>query len=195
MSQLHALRSDARGIAAVEFAMIAPALIALICGTIDIGYLYMAQSSLTGAVAAAARESASTQERSQADRDTTMRARITAIMTPFRPPAGRDLVITTTAYKKFGDTRPEDYTDSNGNGRYDPPAGGKPGESYVDRNNNGQWDPALPTGNDTGGMGDVVSYTATYPVPHLFAFVFGSMLPYVELKATSVVRNEPVKTV
>lgn len=189
------LRTDARGIAAVEFAMIAPALIALICGTIDVGYLYMAQSSLTGAVAAAARESASTQERTEAQRDATMRARITAIMTPFRPPAGRDLVITTTTYAKFGDTRPEDYTDSNGNGRYDPAAAGKPAEPYVDRNKNGQWDAAVPTGTDTGGLGEVVSYTATYPVPHLFAFVFGSMLPYVELKATSVVRNESVRTV
>ena len=118
-------------------------------------------------------------------------------MRPYLLMPGQQPSVVTVVYHSFGDSRPEDYTDANGNGRYDvavPPA---PAEPFVDRNGNGQWDPALPiAGSKTGAEGDVVSYTATYPVQHLFGFLVRLVFrePGISLKATSVVRNEPVKT-
>ena len=193
MSVLHQLRSDRRGISAVEFSMLAPVMILLISGTIEMGYIYMAQTSLTGAVAAAARESAATQESTMAARDMAMRETITEAMQPFRLADGGQLSINTRVYHDFTSSRPEDYTDANGNGRYDGPAGGFTGEAFTDRNGNGVWDAAgTPTAvNEVGAEGDVVSYTASYPVRRLFGFVIDSP---VTVSATSVVRNEPVKT-
>jgi Flp pilus assembly protein TadG len=190
---LSRLRSDRRGISAVEFSMIAPVMILLISGTIEMGYIYMAQTSLTGAVAAAARESSATQESTMAARDAAMRETITKAMNPFNLADGEELAITTRVYHDFTSSRPEDYTDTNQNGRYDGPADGFTGEAFTDRNGNGIWDAhGAPTAVDeVGGEGDVVSYTATYPVRRLFNFVITSP---VTLTATSVVRNEPVKT-
>jgi Flp pilus assembly protein TadG len=189
--------TDRRAVSAVEFALLAPVMLTLICGAIDLGYLYMAQSSLMGAVSKAARESAATQESSQDARDAAMRATITATMRPYLLVPGQQPSIVTVVYQSFGDSRPEDYTDVNGNGQYDvalPPAAAEP---FVDHNGNGQWDPALPIADSkTGAEGDVVSYTATYPVQHLFDFLTRLVFrePGISLKATSVVRNEPVKT-
>lgn len=194
---LRRLAADLRGISAVEFAMLAPVLILLICGTIDLGYIYVAQSSLTGAVAAAARASSATQESSQADRNAAMQTAIARTMNRFLLVPGQHLAVVATAYRNFSETRPEDYTDTNGNGKYDGPSGSFVGEPYTDRNGNGVWDPALPIANSTvGAEGDVVTYTATFPVQHLFGFLNlgGPGARGVTLRAASVVRNEPVKT-
>jgi Flp pilus assembly protein TadG len=49
------LRRDARGAAAIEFALVAPALILFIIGIAQIGILFMANAGLTHAVAEGAR--------------------------------------------------------------------------------------------------------------------------------------------
>jgi Flp pilus assembly protein TadG len=54
MKQLRILR-DSRGLGAVEFAIIAPALFAIIIGITQLGVLYFANADLRNAVAAGAR--------------------------------------------------------------------------------------------------------------------------------------------
>jgi hypothetical protein len=195
MTRGHLLR-DKRGVSAVEFAMLAPVLLMLICGTIDLGYVYMAQSSLTGAVARAARASVAKQEETQTARDTAMRAAITNTMSDYQPVPGGEVAIESRVYDDFDGARPEPYQDTVANGRYDPPSGTFPGEPFTDRNGNGVRD--LETrykDGTTGETGDVVRYTATYTVQHLFGFISAwNGEPGVHLSATSVVRNEPVKT-
>jgi hypothetical protein len=104
--------------------------------------------------------------------------------------------VNATVYRTFGSSFPEDYIDTNHSGSYDGPSGSFPGESFTDRNGNGVWDADVPisTGATTmGDVGDVVSYSATLPVRHLFGFIgWGST--NVNLKAYAVVRNEAVKT-
>lgn len=191
------LGGDRRGTAIMEFALLAPVLMMIICATIELGYHYMAQTSLTGAVSMAARTSAVTQESSQEARNTKLRAAIAAAMSMYPVEEGKHLTITPTSYAKFGDTFPEQYTDANGNGRYDAPLGPFLGEPFVDRNGNGRWDSAVPKAADsTGEVGDVVSYVATYPLPHMFQFLSGTVLSgrSTNLTAVVVVRNEPVRT-
>lgn len=168
---LRRLGAATQGISAVEFALISPVMFAIICSTIDMGYVYMAQTSLTGAVARAARSSAATQESSQTDRDTTMRAAIAALMTEYKAVPGGELNVISRVYDDFNGAKPEPYTDANTNGRYDPPGGGYPGDPFTDRNGNGVRDLDTPKAGTTGEVGDVVRYTATFTVPHLFGFI------------------------
>ena len=58
------------------------------------------------------------------------------------------------------------------------------------------WDLETPIPGTTGDVGDVVRYTATFPVAHPFAFLNGIAWTGdgVDLTATAVVRNEPVRT-
>lgn len=192
-----ALVRSCRGAAAIEFAMLVPVLVLLVCGTIDLGYVYMAQVNLSNSLAAAARGSSATQERTEAEREAEMRARVTEAMQFFRAVPEEGLEITTKVYANFSGTRPEDYTDVNSNGRYDGPQGVSVGEPFTDRNRNGQWDPELPIeGSTVGSRGEVVNYTATYKVQHLFSHLVSPLWndPGVTLTATSVVRNEPVRT-
>lgn len=187
------LSSDRRGATIVEFALVLPVLLLLICGAIDLGFLYLAQTTLNGALMQGAQVASSSMEKSEQDRLTTLRNGIFASMAAF---SKQQPSVNTTIYRNFGTSFPEDYIDVNHNGAYDGPSGSFPGESFTDRNGNGVWDADVPVtsgANTMGDVGDVVSYSASLPVRHLFAFVgWGSAT--VNLKAYAVVRNEAVKT-
>lgn len=184
------LREDARGVTIVEFAIILPAMLTLICGAIEFGHMLFARVVLEGAVTEAARTATATLETNETQRTSIMRASITKSMSDFGTAPGQSVTITSTVYRDFSTAFPETYTDTNGNGRYDS------GEAYVDRNKNGVWDSAKPvSGSTLGGPGDVVSYTVRFPKRVLFGFV-GSTIGYgggvIPLSASTVVRNEAV---
>jgi Flp pilus assembly pilin Flp len=185
--------NDNRGVTSVEFALIAPVLLLLMCGAIDLGYMYLAQTTLNGAIMQGAQVASSSMERTEAQRLASLRGGVLAAMGAFSP---QQPTVNATIYHTFGSSFPEDYIDTNHSGAYDGPAGAFPGESFTDRNANGVWDADVPitTGATTmGDVGDVVSYSASLPVRHLFGFV-GWSSPNVTLKAYAVVRNEAVKT-
>ena len=190
------LRRDRRGVTAVEFALIAPVMITLICGTIEFGHFFMEQTSLEGALLEAARSASAAQEQSQDDRDLAMRAKVTTAMSEYRVANGQQLTIDTAVYGDFSSASPEPFRDLNGNGVYDPPQGANAGEPFTDRNGNGKWDAAVPKAGKAGDPGDVVSYTAVFPAEYLFGFI-SSMTgrPFIRLKAPVVTRDEPVKTI
>jgi Flp pilus assembly protein TadG len=185
-----ALRSDRRGVTILEFAMILPALLTLICGSIELGHMLFARVVLEGAMTEAARLATASMETKEADRTEIMRTSIKNSMSAFGTAAGQSIRITSTVYRDFSTATPETFTDTNGNGQYDS------GEPYVDRNKNGMWNNAMPVAGSTlGGPGDVVSYTVSFPKRVLFGFI-GSAIGYrggvIPLYASTVVRNEAV---
>ncbi len=183
-----ALRRDRRGVTVVEFAIILPAMLTLICGTIEMGHMILARQVLEGAVVDAARKATASMETGEADRRQIMINSITRSMASFARAPGQPIDIQTKVYADFSSAYPETYTDQNGNGRWDA------SEPYVDRNRNGQWDNATAKTGTLGGPGDVVSYTARFPKRLLFGFVgrFIGSTGTLPLTATTVVRNEAV---
>lgn len=186
---MRCISSDRRGTTIVEFAVILPAMLTLICGTIELGHMIFARQVLEGAVVEAARKATASLEVSESQRTTIMRDSIKQQMANFPTAPGQQINIATTVYADFSSAYPETYTDSNKNGMYDS------GEAYIDRNKNGHWDNATPKTGTLGGPGDVVSYTVTFPKRVLFGYVgrfIGAANGIIPLKATTVVRNEAV---
>ncbi|VWX54346.1 TadE/TadG family type IV pilus assembly protein [Novosphingobium sp. 9U] len=188
-------RGDRRGVAAIEFALIAPVVVLMVVGTIEISHMLTVQVSLDGAVAEAARVAAVRLDQSEDTRDTTMRDYVTKRMSAFPIANGQSVSITTKVYRTFGSSYPEGFTDTNGNGRYDGPFLLFAGEPFDDRNKNGVRDLASQITGKLGGPGDVVAYTAEFPAAlyfDYFSFIAGA--DGFTLKASTVVRNEPVKS-
>ena len=117
------LGSDAHGVALVEFAILAPVMILLLAGAIELGRLAMIRSALEGAVSTAARAARVALDTDEEQRDEDLRRRIVQHMRPFATFPGREISIETNVYRKFGDSYPESYEDLNGNGQYDGPSG------------------------------------------------------------------------
>lgn len=186
------LARERRGVAAVEFAIIAPVLLTIICTTIEMGHLTAVRASLESAIGTAARRAAVSLETDENTRDSAMRTSVTSQMSGFQLAQGGSVSIITAVYRNFGSSYPENFNDTNHNGRYDPATPTTPAESFTDRNNNGKWDPATPVTGKLGGPGDVVSYTATFPSALWFNFLQPIFGQSVTLSATTVLRNEPV---
>ncbi|MET0374345.1 MAG: TadE/TadG family type IV pilus assembly protein [Rhizorhabdus sp.] len=181
-------RHDVRGVTVVEFAIILPAMLTLICGTLEMGHMIFARQVLEGAVVEAARQATASLETDESRRRQIMIASITRSMAAFATAPGQTIDIRTKVYADFSSAYPETFTDTNGNGRYDA------SEPYVDRNRNGQWDDTTAKTGTLGGPGDVVSYTVYFPKRLLFGFVgrFLGRTASLPLNATTVVRNEAV---
>lgn len=187
--RLARLFADRSGVTAVEFALILPAMLTLICGSTEIGHMMFARLVLESAVVDAARIATASIDSSETARDTVMRASIATAMSSFPLAPGRTITIRTKVYRDFSTAYPEPFTDANNNGVYNA------GETYIDRNQNGKRDDAVQISGTMGGPGDVVSITAIYPKRVLFGFLntewaLGSL---VNLSATTVVRNEAVR--
>jgi Flp pilus assembly protein TadG len=179
------LRSSEDGGTAVEFAMVAPALIFMTFAIVEAGLAFAADITLKNATYDAAR----TGRTGFVSKDSTQDAEVKQII---RTEAGvimdaNKLVISSMSYKGFNELKkPEPFTDKNGNGKRDD------GENYTDVNVNGKYD--LDQGaNGYGGTAQVVLYTVTYPwtfhTPVLKEVVGNNGT--IELTATAVVQNEP----
>jgi Flp pilus assembly pilin Flp len=183
------LRRQEDGVAAVEFAMLAPVMLLLLAGTIEAAHFLLVQTTLEGAVSEAARENAVAQTLDEDVRDAAMRARIADIMDSFPVAEGEEMEIVTQVYRTFSGAMPEGFEDLNGNGAYDD------GELFADRNRNGVRDLAMPTGGRMGDVGDVVSYSVTYPVDSFFPFLEGVFGTPLRLTSNAVARNEPERSI
>lgn len=180
------------GVTTIEFAIVAPVLLALICGAIDMGYVYMAQTALEGSLNTAARWNSAAQTTTTEDREANVRAIVAEQMRSFAPVAGQSVSVTLATHRRFAQATPEEFTDINANGKYDPPASNFVGDPFVDRNKNGSWDAAVVHSTSAGGTGDVVRYTAVFPVRYPFGLF--TTEAGLSLTASAVMRNEPVKT-
>ncbi len=157
LKYLHRLRRDENGSYAIEFALIMPTFLMLVMGTFDLGMQMYAKQTLAGVVAQAARDS--TLESNVSDTsavDDRVRERMGVVA------RYGTLAFTRTSYTDYNSVgRPENFTDSNGNGVRNP------GECYEDVNGNSQWD-ADRGSSGSGGASDVVVYQATFTFPRLF---------------------------
>ncbi len=190
---------DDRGVAIIEFALIAPVLFLITFGIIELGMMMATLTSLEGGLKEASRYGIT----GQSPDDSTRIEKIRTILDQHTI----DLIdfseatFTVKTYPSFSmvgqpepfvDSGPGDPEDPNPchNGKYD--ADPLCGESFTDLNGNASWDEDI--GEDGAGMGgEVVSYTVLVPW-HIMTPVFdkvlgtGGSLP---LQATIVVRNEP----
>ena len=175
------IASDGRGVASVEFAMIAPVLALAVLGMFEVGYNLYVQAQLQGSVQQAARSS--TIENAVAAREA-LDARVASAVRRIAPAA--DTEFRRLSYASFSDAgQPEDFNDINGDGRCND------NEQFEDANGNGVWD--VDRGREGfGGARDVVLYQVTIRYPRPFGV--GKLLGLgdtVTYEASTVLRNQP----
>jgi Flp pilus assembly protein TadG len=173
------LRRDCRGATAVEFAAIAPALLMVVLGLMDLGYNIYAVSILEGAIQRAGRDS-SLQGASSATIDAAMRDAVEGIA------PNATIAVQRRAYTDFSDVgEPEEFTDSNEDGTCNE------GELFADANGNGTWDQDRGR-DDMGGARDAVLYSVTVRYPRAFPVM--GLLGFDKTVATTsqtILRNQP----
>lgn len=175
-----------KGAAALEFAFVAPVLIFVVLGIMELGMILFVTSLLEGSVRMAARFGITGYAPASVSREQQIRDILqenTAGLIDMSK-----VTFTQYVYENFSDIgKPEPFVDdSPANGSYDP------GESYQDVNGNGQWDSDMGVAG-VGGPGAVVVYRVTYDWPLLtpyLADVLGTD-GKIPLSASIVVRNEP----
>ena len=175
------LRRDASGATAVEFAAIAPALMMVLLGLMDLSYNVYATTLLEGAIQEAGRDS--TIEGAEARGlaiDTELRDRVDDIV------PNATIEIDRRAYIDYSDVaRPEDFTDTNEDGVCND------GEPFEDVNANGTWDEDRGR-EDMGGARDAVLYTVTVTYPRAFPVMkLLGFNPTVTATSRTVLRNQP----
>lgn len=178
---LYPVGGDEAGSAAVEFALISPALVLVLMGLFDMGYTLYAGVMLQGAIQQAARtstvEGAGTALTSIDDNVENQIRRVVP---------NAEIEFKRKAYSNFSDVAlPEDFTDTNANGVCDA------NEPFEDANGSGTWD--RDRGADgLGGARDAVLYTVsmTYPRPFPMASLVG-LSENVSAQASTVLRNQP----
>jgi Flp pilus assembly protein TadG len=176
-------RGDQRGATLIEFALVAPALLVVIMGLLDMSYRLYARAMLEGAVQKAARDSTL-----ESGATSTANAAIdTIVKDAFKAVNG------TVTDSNFTFTR-RNFADFTKAGKKEASTGPgglcAPGFTYADVNNSNDWDDGAAEGQ--GGANDAVLYTvqvnynAIFPVYGLFG---GSSTQ--SIRATSVLRNQP----
>jgi Flp pilus assembly protein TadG len=179
----HVLR-DTRGVSAVEFGMTAPILFLAVFGTLQVAQGFYVRTVLTGAVNAAARKSSL---QSGQTSTTTLDTLVSQMIKYVMPTA--NVTFTRRNYAEFTAVgTPEDFTDTNNNGKYDPT------ECFVDMNGNNTWDDDMGK-SGLGGANDVVVYTVTVSYQQWFGFAKMFGLPeYQTIPQTTILKNQPFAT-
>lgn len=186
-SPLQKIAPSSEGVTALEFAMIAPVLIAMLMGTIEISLMMFAQYMLESATHQASRTGKTGYSNTAANQT---QAQTIASILNARAALLFDtskLSVSSLAYAQFDQIgQPEPFTDSNNNGVRDA------NENYTDVNLNGQYD--IDMGRSSyGTSSEVVVYTATYPWP-IFTPVVNQFIGQngtITLSSRFVVKNEP----
>ncbi|MFD1612889.1 TadE/TadG family type IV pilus assembly protein [Sphingomonas tabacisoli] len=177
------LLHDNRGSPIAEFAVVAPTMLLLIMGAMDLSYRSYATSLLEGEIQKAARDSGMENQSDKLDAiETKVKNQVrlvvkAATFTPLR-----------RSYTSYLTDKPERFTDTNGNGQRDA------GECFDDVNGNGQWD-SDPGNAGQGGANDVAAYTMTMSYPRLFPMA--AMLGWSSTQTITVktfLRNQPYAT-
>ncbi|WP_375403265.1 TadE family protein [uncultured Sphingomonas sp.] len=178
----YGLWRDRDGSTVVEFALIAPVLMLMLVGILDVGHTAYTTAALQGVVQKAGRDSAI-----QSSNAATIDAKVYDQV--------RDLTNTMTApvisrrffrdYSAASIKQHEQYNDLNANSRCDN------NETYTDKNWNGVWDA---DGGDAGqgGAQDRTVYAVTISYPRMLPLHgFINVPPNVTLTASTVYANQP----
>jgi hypothetical protein len=177
------LRGCEGGATVVEFALVAPAFLAILCAIMEFSGIMFVQTLLEGAAREASRYGIIGQGGTCQDRT----SKILHVLedNTYGIIDLDELEMNFRVYESFDEIgQPEPYTDENENGAYDV------GEPYQDINANGSWDEDMGTVGQ-GGPGEVVEYRLSYDWPimiPLFEPLFGETIT---LRSNIAVRNEP----
>ena len=177
-----ALLRDESGVAIIEFALIAPVLLLMLLGLLDLAFNMYTTEMLQGAIQNAARNSTI---EGASGKNAALDATVTTAVRAVAPSA--TLTFDRRAYSSFTEAgRPEDFTDVDNDGTCNN------GEPFEDANGNGSWD--LDRGKaGFGGARDAVLYTVTVnyrrPFP-VAGFIPGQTKDFT-LSAVTVLRNQP----
>lgn len=176
------LRKNRDGVSIVEFALLAPVLLTMLMGLLDLAYNMYTAQMLQGAIQKAARESTI---EGASGRESAINASVTSAVHAIAPNA--ILTFNRQSYSSFAAAgRPEEYVDQNANGTCDN------GELFEDANGNGTWDTDTGTAG-FGGARDAVVYSVsvTYERPFpVFALIPGQTSTYT-LNTRTILRNQP----
>jgi Flp pilus assembly protein TadG len=176
------LARDESGVTVIEFAIVAPVMLLMLMGFFDLAHTEYARSVLQGAMQMAARNSTlESGLTSQAAIDSYVTNQVKSVVG-----TGATFTSTRLSYSDFSSVgKPENYTDSNGNGQYDV------GECFEDVNGNGQWDSDLGKSGQ-GGADDAVLYTMTVSYKRMFPMATMVGWPARQtIVASTVLRNQP----
>jgi Flp pilus assembly protein TadG len=175
------IRCD-RGATALEFALILPALLLFIVGSIETAIILFIGSSIESAVLESSRYGITGTEIGMSRQDRIMKIvedRTYGLLDM------NSVDMETLVYDSFEDIgKPEPLTDENGNGSWDD------GEAFIDVNGNGIWDEDMGAAG-IGGGGAVVVYRLTYPwgvVTPILQQVLGGTVTHV---SSIALKNEP----
>ena len=178
--------SNEDGVSILEFALIAPLVMAMMLGTLDIGHSLFVRATLDGAVQDAARSSSLEGATSETQQDL-IDERVASTIRELAPDA--KVTVSRRYYKTFSTAalaRAEDVIEqSPGNLKCDR------GESFMDANGNGVWD-ADGGSAGLGGARDIVIITFKVSYPRLFPMA--ALLGWsanVEMQSESILANQP----
>lgn len=179
---LHDLRRDESGVTVIEFALLAPTLLVMLFGLLDLAHNMYTAQMLQGAVQETARNSTI---EGASSRTAALDSRVRTAVLAIAP--GATLNFQRKSYSSFTAVgRPEDYNDLNSNGTCDA------NEPYEDANGNGGWDQDVGK-SGFGGARDSVLYTVTVSYKRFFpvyAFIPGQS-DRQTMVAQTVLRNQP----
>lgn len=175
------LSGNSKGATIIEFALLAPCLLVVLFGMLDLGLRVYVAVQLAGALEQAARQVTVMSASSNAAITDLVRKRIQLII----PRAS--VVVTPVSYYDFVHVgKPEPITtDIAPVGKYNK------GDCFQDLNGDGSWS-SNSGATGTGGSEDVVYYKATVTYPNLLPL--GSLLgrpPTTTLNDTTMMRNQP----
>ena len=174
------LRGDRRGVTAVEFALLTPAMLLTICGFLEAGYQTYLSAVLQGAVNEAGRN---TTLEDAANNTTSIDQKVKKQILNISHRATFD--ISRKSYSSFQDVgNPEPFNDDNNNGVRDA------NECYQDLNGNKTFD--QDRGKDgLGGPDDIVKYTVTVTYPRIMPTKIFGWVGKGKISASTVLRNQP----
>jgi len=164
--------------------MTAPILLLMIAGSLDMAQGYYVNTVLQGAVNAAARKSSL---QTGVTESATLDSLVSTMVKYAMPKA--TVTFVRKNYAEFSAVgTPEDFTDTNKNGKYDST------ECFVDMNSNNVWDADMGK-SGIGGANDVVVYTVTVNYKRMFGMGNYLGLPLNQVvHATTLLKNQPYAT-
>lgn len=180
------LAGDKRGATVVEFAIVAPVMMLMLVGGLDMGHMLYVQAVLQGALQKAARDNGLEQGGLEEQR-AAVDAKVVSSVRNLRREA--QVKVSRRFYKTFSKAAAataETYTDTNENHLCDD------NEPFADVNGNGHLD--LDGGDEgQGGAQDLVVYTAKVSFPRLLPLhtMIPAIPPTVNVQATTVLANQP----
>lgn len=179
------LRCDNCGIAAVEFALLAPVFIGILLVVFEFGFAFYARAVLQGAVDEAAR-TATLENTEWTDISERVSTQVRSVIPVSEAETDISFNLDPVYYANYVDIQlPEDFEDNNNNDQWDPE------ECFVDRNDNATYDTDVGL-SGRGSAQDVVAIDATlsYVRPFPLWQMFG-LEQRQTIKISTFLRNQP----